>query len=528
MSDATTTASAADIPADAPARGLDPGPAEPAAPAESGAEESATVITLPLPAGTVADPRRAPRRAALERGQRLVAISNRVGPVRSASRAGGLAVALVDTLRETGGLWFGWSGKIAAQPADGNAVKTERSSGITTATLDLSQDEFDEYYNGFANRCLWPLFHYRIDLTAYDRRFYDGYLRVNRRFADALVPLLKPNDLLWVHDYHLLPFGQVLRELGVTQLMGFFLHIPFPSREVLATLPHHHSLVRALFSYDLVGFQTAADRDRFVDYVLNEVEGSSLTGDTLQAFGRKVRVDDFPIGIDTAEYASFTNTEDGRRQSERVRAALRGRAQIIGVDRLDYTKGLPDRFAAFGHFLDNYPESHGRVELLQIAPTSRGEVPEYVSIREQLERAAGHINSRHAEVDWTPIRYMNRTVSRRALSGLFRASAIGLVTPLRDGMNLVAKEYVAAQDPEDPGVLVLSRFAGAAEQMSAALIVNPYDPVSVAENIDRALQMPLPERRARHQTLLDGLLREDLAHWRQRYVSALSETAAQR
>ena len=211
-----------------------------------------------------------------------------------------------------------------------------------------------------------------------------------------------------------------------------------------------------------------------------------------------------------------------------MRAALRGRAQIIGVDRLDYTKGLPDRFIAFEHFLDNYPEAHGRVELLQIAPTSRGEVPEYVNIREQLEQAAGRINSRHAEVDWTPIRYMNRTVSRRALAGLFRASAIGLVTPLRDGINLVAKEYVAAQDPQDPGVLILSRFAGAAQQMSAALIVNPYDPVSVAENINRALQMPLAERRARHQTLLQGLYDEDLAHWRQRFVTALSEAAATR
>ncbi|WP_293392308.1 alpha,alpha-trehalose-phosphate synthase (UDP-forming) [Nevskia sp.] len=503
---------------EAPERGLDAGTAEPT---ETAGED---IVTPLLAAGLLPEPRRTARKTALARKQRLVAVSNRVGPVRSASRAGGLAVALVDTLRETGGLWFGWSGKIA----DEGAVRTERSSGITTATLDLSQDEFDEYYNGFANRCLWPLFHYRMDLTAYDRRFYDGYLRVNRRFADALVPLLKSDDLLWVHDYHLLPFGQVLRELGVQQLIGFFLHIPFPSREVLATLPHHHSLVRALFSYDLVGFQTEADSGRFVDYVLNEVEGSSLVGDVLHAFGRNVRVMDFPIGIDTGEYASFTNTEDGRRQTERVRAALRGRAQIIGVDRLDYTKGLPDRFIAFEHFLDNYPEAHGRVELLQIAPTSRGEVPEYVNIREQLEQAAGRINSRHAEVDWTPIRYMNRTVSRRALAGLFRASAIGLVTPLRDGMNLVAKEYVAAQDPQDPGVLILSRFAGAAQQMSAALIVNPYDPVSVAENINRALQMPLAERRARHQTLLQGLYDEDLAHWRQRFVTALSEAAATR
>lgn len=478
------------------------------------AEDEPAAAIAPAPAK-----RRAPPVPAAK-ARRLVAISNRVGPVRAASRAGGLAVALVDTLRETRGLWFGWSGKIAAE----GAVVTERANGLTAATLDLSQDEFDEYYSGFANRCLWPLFHYRIDLTAYDRRFYEGYLRVNRRFATALLPLLEPDDLLWVHDYHLIPFAEVLRELGVTQPIGFFLHIPFPSREVLATLPHHDRLVRALFAYDVVGFQTAADRERFVDYVLNEVPNASRDGDVIRAYGETVRVGDFPIGIDAAQYAGFVATDDGRRQCERVRAALRGRVQVIGVDRLDYTKGLPDRFVAFEHLLADYPDAIGQVELLQIAPTSRGEVPEYVSIRNELEQALGRINSRYADVDWTPIRYMNRTLSRRALAGLYRASKIGLVTPLRDGMNMVAKEYVAAQDPEDPGVLILSRFAGAAQQMGAALIVNPYDPVSVAAAIQKARHLPLDERRARHHELMAGLLREDLGHWRQSFVAALAAT----
>lgn len=449
---------------------------------------------------------------------RIVAISNRVGPIRGAARAGGLAVALIEALRESHGLWFGWSGRTSQ--AQG-ATRLERAGPFDLATIDLTPGELEDYYNGFANRCLWPLFHYRIDLTAYDRQFYDGYQRVNVHFARAVQPLLRDDDYVWVHDYHLIPCGDALRGMGCRQAMGFFLHIPFPSREVLLTLPHHQRLIESLFAYNLVGLQTERDCERLFDYVLNEIPGARLHGDVLHAGGRQVRVAAFPIGIDARDYADFVNTEDGQRQWMRARNALRGRTQIIGVDRLDYTKGLPERFAAYERLLNDYPDARGRVEYLQIAPPTREGVPEYGEIRQRLEQSASHINGRYSEVDWTPLRYINRTLSRRALAGLYRASKIGLVTPLRDGMNLIAKEYVAAQDPQDPGVLVLSRFAGAARQMQAALIVNPYDTVGVAEAMQTARYMPLEERSNRHAELMRGLLEEDISHWRERFVAEL-------
>jgi len=456
---------------------------------------------------------------------RIVAVSNRVGPIRGAARAGGLAVALVEALRKSRGLWFGWSGRIA--PTEGSA-RSERFGSFELATIDLTEAEHEDYYNGFANRCLWPLFHYRIDLTAYDRHYYDGYHRVNVRFARALQPLLLESDRVWVHDYHLIPFAQSLRDMGCKQAMGFFLHIPFPSREVLLTLPHHEKLIKSLFAYDLIGFQTQRDCERFFDYALNELPGTELRGDVLHAFGRSVRAAAFPIGIDARDYASFVFSEDGQRQWMRARNALRGRTQIIGVDRMDYTKGLPERFAAFERLLTDYPDAHGRVEYLQIAPPTREAVQAYADIKQRLEQMASHINGRFSEVDWTPLRYINRTLSRRALAGLYRASKIGVVTPLRDGMNLIAKEYVAAQDPEDPGVLVLSRFAGAAKQMPAALIVNPYDIVDVAQALQTARYMSLEERRRRHAELMQGLLQEDISHWRERFVAELHSASLRR
>jgi trehalose 6-phosphate synthase len=401
-------------------------------------------------------------------------------------------------------------------------VKTQTVGGVTRATLDLTQAEHDDYYNGYANRCLWPLFHYRLDLTAFDRRFFDGYQRVNRRFAQALSPLLRADDLVWVHDYHLLPFGQMLRDSGSQHRLGFFLHIPFPVREIFTALPRHEQLVRALFAYDLIGFQTEADLLCFQDYVLREA-GGRQDGERLHAYGRTVIARAFPIGIDTEQFAGMAASDEARRDGERLKAAIFDRTQIVGVDRLDYTKGLPERFLAYEKLLELYPDTHGQVSFLQIAPTSRGEVQEYINIRQELESLAGHINGRFAQLDWTPLRYINRTITRRQLAGIYRASRIGLVTPLRDGMNLVAKEYVAAQDPDNPGVLVLSRFAGSARQMHGALIVNPYDLVGVAEAIQLARHMPLDERRERHAELMRSLRDGDVANWSRAFLASLED-----
>ncbi len=451
---------------------------------------------------------------------RLIAVSNRVGPVKDTTRAGGLAVALVEALKAYNGIWFGWSGKTDTR-ADGR-LGMQAEGPLTLATLDLAESEYDDYYNGFANRCLWPLFHYRIDLTAFDRRYYESYLKVNAKFARALYPLLAADDRVWVHDYHFLAFGNELRRMGATQPMGFFLHIPFPSREVLATLPHHDDLVRAMFAYDVIGFQTEADCQRFQDYVVHEARGH-VDGHTLTAYGRSIIVKAYPIGIDADAFADMARSApEAQSQYHRMCEVLRDRVQVLGVDRLDYTKGLKERFLAFERLLEDYPETHGQVVFMQIAPPSREGVEEYVEMRQELESLSGHVNGRYSEFDWIPLRYINRGFGRRNLAGLYRASRIGLVTPLRDGMNLVAKEYVAAQNPEDPGVLVLSRFAGAAQQMPEALIVNPYDVKAVADALQQARFMSLEERQARHQALFAGIREHDVARWRDSFINDLA------
>jgi len=452
--------------------------------------------------------------------KRLVVVSNRVGPVRAAAKAaGGLAVALVDALRERGGLWFGWSGRVG----EGVSIRVERvdDGPLTLLTMDLSQRDFDAYYNGFANQMLWPLFHYRVDLSQFERAHFEGYNRVNTRFAQALFPRLLADDLIWVHDYHFIPFATQLRAMGCEQRMGFFLHIPFPAPEILVTLPVHQSLVRALFAYDLIGLQTEADRVAFINYCVQENGGRIVDDHHVEAFGRTVEVRAFPVGIDTDHFARLAGTPGAKERCVRMSDVLHGQAQIIGVDRLDYTKGLPERFRAFGRLLETYPENRGRVTLMQIAPTTRTDVEDYVDLRHELEGISGHVNGRFAEFDWTPIRYISRSFGRKALAGLYRASRVGLVTPLRDGMNLVAKEFVAAQNPDNPGALVLSRFTGAARQMDAAVIVNPYDTEGVAEALQGALRMPLEERIDRWRSMMDGLCHDNVDKWRNDFLIAL-------
>ena len=451
---------------------------------------------------------------------RLVVVSNRVASMKNPAQAGGLAVALLDALRRSGGVWFGWSGEISK--TERRIPSIQRHKALTVATLDLTPDDYEDYYNGFANSTLWPLFHYRLDLATFDRDHYQGYLKVNRRFAHALLPLLEKDDCLWVHDYHLIACGEELRRMGCRQPMGFFLHTPFPAREVLTALPAHDVLVRALFAYNVVGFQTGRDRDCFVDYVVHEAQGEILGSDRVKAFGREIVVSDFPIGIDAKTFARYATTKEAELHAARMRRVLADRLAILGVDRLDYSKGLPERFRAFERLLATCPENRSRVSYIQIAPRSRVGIQEYIDIRRELEALSGSINSEYSEFDWTPLRYINRSFSRRALAGLFRLARVGFVTPLRDGMNLVAKEYVAAQSPENPGVLLLSRFAGAAvQQADGALIVNPYDVQGVADALQTALNMPLAERKARWGKLIEGVRRDDVTAWRESFLERL-------
>jgi trehalose 6-phosphate synthase len=457
--------------------------------------------------------------------RRLVVVSNRVTPTAGARPdSGGLAVAIRAALQQSGGIWFGWSGEVADETAIAPEIGYDGS--LTFATLDLSRQDFDEYYIGYANQVLWPLFHYRSSLVEFSRRYLAGYLRVNALFAQVLAPMLLPDDLVWVHDYHLIPLGEELRKLNCTQPIGFFLHTPFPAAEMLRLLPNHRELARSLCAYDLVGFQTQSDLDGFRDYLVRWAGGEEIAKGVLQAFGRIVRAQVFPIGIDVEEVSAQAAQADGSRHLRRLRQSLHDRALIIGVDRLDYSKGLTARFQAYSHLLDTYPQVRGQTVLIQIAPPSRSEVPEYQAIRANLAAVAGQINSRYGEFDWTPLRYINKSFSHHILTGFFRASRIALVTPLRDGMNLVAKEYVASQPPEDPGVLVLSCLAGAARELRDAVIVNPFDVEGMAEAILQSLNMPLGERKERWTAMMNVLERNDITAWRENFVRTLSATGA--
>lgn len=453
---------------------------------------------------------------------RLIVISNRVSvpkPMGEQGAQGGLAVAMAAALRDHRGIWFGWSGEKTEEFT--GQINLQRNEGVTTATVDLEEQDVDEYYNGYANRTLWPLFHYRVDLAEYDRSFGSGYERVNERFADTVAPLIEPDDIVWVHDYHLIPLGDMLRRRGLKNRIGFFLHIPWPPVRLLASLPFHERLVRSMLAYDLVGFQTEEWLESFRHYVERELGGTMDAEGRVRVGDRTVRAAAFPIGIDVEEFREAARSDVAERAFQRLKESAGERVTVIGVDRLDYSKGLEERFLGYRRFLEEHERWRSKVFLLQIAPPSRGEVHTYEAIRERLDELSGRVNGEFAEVDWTPIRYVNQGYGRADLAGFYRASEIGLVTPLRDGMNLVAKEYVAAQDPDDPGVLILSRFAGAADQLSSALLVNPYSKDEISDAIARALTMSLGERRERWRAMMDVVEREDVVHWRKQFVAAL-------
>jgi trehalose 6-phosphate synthase len=452
---------------------------------------------------------------------RLVVVSNRVALPRDRSaRAGGLAVGVLSALKRAHGLWLGWSGETSDTPAA--EPKVIKSGGITYATIDFTPDEFDAYYNGYCNSTLWPLLHYRLGLVEHSRANQDAYMRVNARFADQLAKLVRPDDVIWVHDYQLMALPGELRARGLKNRIGFFLHIPLPGPEIFCALPAHGLLMRSLAQCDLVGFQTEPDLRAFRDYALYEA-GGNLRNGTIEMFDRSLRAGAFPIGIDVDEMQELASEAEHEEETRRLVDSLSGRQLLIGVDRLDYSKGILGRIEAVGELLSSHADYRNRITFVQIAAPSRIDVKRYRSLRREIEATAGRVNGRHAEIDWVPVRYLNRVFPRRHLAGFYRVARVGLVTPLRDGMNMVAKEYVAAQRAEDPGVLVLSRFAGAAREMEGALIVNPFDTVEVAEAIDRGLRMPVEERRERWKGLMATMKHNDLAHWSDGFLTVLAD-----
>jgi trehalose 6-phosphate synthase len=459
---------------------------------------------------------------------RLIVVSNRVNPPTGEGEesVGGLAMALAAALKEYSGLWFGWSGKTT--PEFTGELNVQSVGGVTAATVDLEEVDLDEYYNGYANKTLWPLFHYRNDLAAFDRAFDQGYSRVNCRFAETLAPLVQPDDIVWIHDYHLIPLAKELRKLGVRNRIGFFLHIPWPAYQVIVNLPRHRQLVESMFDYDLVGFQTPEYQHAFEEYVLNEADGMLIEPGRLKGFGRMLKVGAFPIGIDAADFARMARSGRAQRMRDLMTACTVFRHLIVGVDRLDYSKGLEERFLGFEHFLTQNPDLRREVLMLQIAPASREAVEAYQEIRGRLDALSGRINGEFSDVDWAPFRYVNKNYRRDELAGIYGAARVGLVTPLRDGMNLVAKEFVASQNPDDPGVLILSRFAGAAGQLKEALLVNPNSKEEVADALKRAILMEKGERIRRWRALNDNVQREDVTAWRDAFVAALLKSRPER
>ncbi|MBY5461723.1 alpha,alpha-trehalose-phosphate synthase (UDP-forming) [Rhizobium leguminosarum] len=458
---------------------------------------------------------------------RLVVVSNRV-PIPDkdgVAPAGGLAVALQAALQERGGIWMGWSGKSSGS-REPEMLSRRQQGNITYAVTDLTDTDVEEYYHGFANRVLWPICHYRLDLAEYGRKEMAGYFRVNRFFAQRLAPLIEPDDVIWVHDYHLIPLAAELRRIGLKNRIGFFLHIPWPSADVLVTMPVHEEIMRGLSHYDLLGFQTDHDLQNFAGYLTREGIGNDLGDGLFDSHGRTFKSAAYPIGIETAAFAELAGKASANILVRKARQSIEGRDLIIGVDRLDYSKGITQRLDAFERFITTNPAYQNKVTYLQITPKSRSEVPEYEQMQRMVAEQAGRVNGAIGTVDWVPIRYINRSSSRNVLAGLYRLATIGFVTPLRDGMNLVAKEYVAAQDPDRPGVLVLSRFAGAARELKGALLVNPYDVEGTANALARALTMSIEERRERWRGMMDHLLEHDVSRWCNDFLRDLTAKTA--
>jgi trehalose 6-phosphate synthase len=453
---------------------------------------------------------------------RLVVVSNRV-PLPACSAmpaAGGLAVALEAALKARGGLWFGWSGEACKESEP--VLQLGTNGSLSFAVSGLSRRDIEQYYQGFANRALWPICHYRLDLADLSECNAAAYFRVNEQFARQLHTMLRQDDIIWVHDYHFAPMARFLRQMGCVSRIGFFLHIPWPGPDVASALPAYQRILRSFGAYDVVGFQTQADADNFRDCIVSANAGRIASGDWCEIDGRRMQVSAFPIGIDTEAFAREARAAEKNSTVKRMLASLEGRALVIGVDRLDYSKGLKQRMEAFATFLERSSEAaRARVTMLQITPKSRSEVPEYARMQRELAEEAGRINGKLGDVDWTPLRYINKAISRSTLAGLYRMARIGLVTPLRDGMNLVAKEYVAAQAPDNPGVLVLSQFAGSANELKSALIVNPYDIEATAAAIARAYAMPLDERKDRWQAMMAVLRANSIHDWTAHFLQAL-------
>ncbi len=454
----------------------------------------------------------------------LVVVSNRVARGKpNEPMTGGLAAALLPVVEKSGAIWVGSSGRVRDGANKEPFAEIEALGAGALAMLDLPAAHYGGYYEGFANSALWPALHSRADLIRASQDDYLSYREVNAFMARALLRFCKPDAAFWIQDYHFLALGAELRDLGVTQPVGFFLHTPWSTRAIMGGVPHHRELIEAMLACDLIGFQTQDDCENFLGYLSSELGLAVENGMVTSRYG-KSRIAVFPIGIDPEKFALQAAKAVSHPDVSRLRRSLNGEKLALGVDRLDYSKGLINRISAFDRMWTLQPALQRTVSLLQIATPSRGGIEAYNTLQSELAKLVSDVNGRHGEVDWTPIRYLNKGFSQNVLAGLYRTAQVGVVTPLNDGINLVAKEYVAAQHPSDPGVLVLSKFAGAANELETALLVNPHDIDGMARTIALALSMPLAERRIRWEAMMAKLHSGTIQQWFADFVDALQET----
>ncbi|MDP7619085.1 MAG: trehalose-6-phosphate synthase [Dehalococcoidia bacterium] len=449
---------------------------------------------------------------------------------RRAQPVGGLVSAVRAALESHTGMWFGWSGTTTERRTSSTPDISEIGP-INLVTVDLSADEVNLFYTVFANRSLWPTLHSFPTMVTVRHDAYRAYQRVNRKFAEALLPMLEKGDLIWVHDYHLISFGRELRRLGWTGKIGFFLHTPFPSTEIFGVLPAADELLRGFEAYDLVGLHTARYKQNLLDALSTELEGE-VEGSFFTGSERSTKVGVFPIGTDPANFEQWSLKAEQEQADTFIQRLLSRRSPsprrpkiILGVDRLDYTKGIPQRLLTFEQLLERHPSLRGTVTLVQISAPSRTRVPEYIRERERVDQLVGRINGRFSEADWAPVHYLYRSYTQPELARFYREADVCLVTPLRDGMNLVAMEFVASQGP-DPGVLILSRFCGASETMPDAVTVNPYDSEGTAEALYRALMMDGTERKRRWESLMSGVRSRTAISWSEGFLDELSATTS--
>jgi trehalose 6-phosphate synthase len=453
------------------------------------------------------------------------------GGLRASPASGGLTAAMVPVLRRLGGAWVGWAGVTDVDEAVLESALRDAEPGHALVPVLLSAEERDAFYHGFSNEIVWPLFHDLQTNCNYDPAYWEAYVRINRRFARVIAQRVQPDDVIWVHDYHLILVGAELRRMGVPNRIGFFLHTPFPERDIFRKLPWRDPIARSFLAYDLVGFQADRDRQGFIRSLtsLGVVEIVARTPDgritSLRAPGqpRITQIGEFPIGIDMDAQERDAKSAPALEAVRRFARDMPGRILVLGLDRLDYTKGIPQRLQAFRDALDRHPELHRKVTLVQVVVPSREDIPTYAALRDEIERLVGQINGELSQPGWVPVLYIHHSIERQELRGWYRAAQVALVTPLKDGMNLVAKEYCASR-VDERGVLILSEFAGAASQLAdGALIVNPNDRIGVAEAIARACAMPEHEQMARMRRLRQGIRRHDVFHWADTFLGRLAE-----